>query len=289
MRKAVFVVCLLLLAGVAVVAELGRASARHVEKLQRSDAATSGEFLGLDRNLYPGEENLKVLARRYAFTGYWLNTPPGEQSNSWQGKRAAVVRAGMGFLLLYNGKTYQQILQAGPSAGTVDGAEAVRAARAEGFATGSILFLDIEEGGRMLAEQKSYIFAWAQAVRQAGMQPGVYCSGIDFTEGDGATVSTASDLHDTPQGRDLVFWVANDACPPSPGCLPKPKGLRTAGNGLAWAEIWQYAQSPVRPVAQACRQTYNADGDCRVMAAAGTSLHVDLNVARSKDPSHGRR
>ena len=75
----------------------------------------------------------------------------------------------------------------------------------------------------MLDEQKQYVFAWADAVKQAGFRPGIYCSGIEVTEPDGSVISTARDLHDSAAGRELVFWVANDACPPSPGCaFPKP-------------------------------------------------------------------
>ena len=43
----------------------------------------------------------------------------------------------------------------------------------------------------MLDEQKQYVFAWADAVRQAGFRPGVYCSGIEVTEPDGTVISTA--------------------------------------------------------------------------------------------------
>ncbi|HEX6465839.1 MAG TPA: hypothetical protein VFZ99_00960, partial [Terriglobales bacterium] len=42
-------------------------------------------YLGFDRNLYPGDENLALLRKTFSFTGYWLNNPPGEQSNTWLG------------------------------------------------------------------------------------------------------------------------------------------------------------------------------------------------------------
>jgi hypothetical protein len=247
-------------------------------------------YLGFDRNEYPGDQNLRALRRSFDYTGYWLNTPPGASANSWQGKRQTVEREGFGFLLLFNGRLDAE-LKGAANPGALDGAAAARAAKAEGFGGRSVIFLDQEEGGRMLDEQKQYVFAWAEAVRAAGYRAGVYCSGIEFTEPDGTMISTARDLHDSAGGSELVFWVANDACPPSPGCgFPKAPPPPEA-SGAAFAEVWQFAQSPLRAkYAGGCAASYNPDGNCY---AAGTALdqklHLDVNSARVADPSHGRR
>ncbi|MGC2211377.1 MAG: glycoside hydrolase domain-containing protein [Candidatus Korobacteraceae bacterium] len=249
----------------------------------------SAAYLGFDRNDYPGDANLSALRNSFAFTGYWLSTPPGERSNSWRGKRTAVQRAGFGFLLLFNGRDYAQ-LKSRPNPGPSDGTTAVRSALAEGFPRGSVIFLDQEQGGRMLPEQKRYVFAWAEAVRRAGFRPGIYCSGIEIAESDGGRISTAGDLHDSPQGRQLVFWVANDACPPSPGCSFPRNPPTPEASGTPFAEVWQFAQSPVRPqFAAACRQSYNPDGNCYPPELPGRKLHLDVNSSRSPDPSHTRR
>ena len=246
--------------------------------------------LGFDRNDYPGDDNLPALRKTFAFTGYWLNNPPGESANTWHGKRAIVEREGFGFLVLFNGRSYAE-LTAAANPGASDGAAAAEAAKAEGFRRGTVIFLDQEEGGRMLAEQKQYVFAWANAVRQAGFRPGIYCSGIEVAEQDGGSISTARDLHDSPEGRQLVFWVANDACPPSPGCsFPKPAPSPEA-SGVPFAEVWQFAQSPIRPqFAAACAASYNADRNCYPPGVGGQQqLHLDVNVAHTADPSHARR
>jgi Domain of unknown function (DUF1906) len=247
-------------------------------------------YLGFDRNDYPGDANLPALRQSFAFLGYWLGNPPGERANSWRGKRATVERAGFGFLLLFNGRAYSA-LKSGSNPGPSDGAAAVRAARAEGFPPGSVIFLDQEEGGRMLPEQKRYVFAWADAVRRGGFRPGVYCSGIPVAESDGSVISTARDLHDSTQGRQLVFWVANDACPPSPGCALPHNPPPLEASGAPFAEVWQFAQSPVRrQFAAACLQSYSADGNCYPPSIpAGRKLHLDLNAARTPDPSHARQ
>jgi hypothetical protein len=51
--------------------------------------------------------------------------------------------------------------------------------------------------------------------------------------------------------------------------------------------VWQYAQSPRRKAITAvCGKTYAADGNC--YAPGLPKLFLDLNVAASADPSHGR-
>ena len=245
-------------------------------------------YLGFDRNDYPGDSNLQALRKSFAFTGYWLNNPPGANANGWRGKRATVQRAGFGFLLLFNGRAYAE-LKGAANPGAADGAAAARAAKAEGFRRESVIFLDQEEGGRMLNEQKQYVFAWAKAVKHAGFRPGVYCSGIQVTEPDGSVISTARDLHDSAAGRELVFWVANDACPPSPGCA-FPKAPPPEDSGASFAEVWQFAQSPRRSqFAAACAASYNADQNCYAPGmGVRQKLHLDLNSARTPDPSHAR-
>ena len=244
-------------------------------------------YLGFDRNDYPGDNLLAELHRTFAFTGYWLNNPPGAHANSWRGKRERLQHAGFGFLLLYNGRDYAHLKALHSNPGTADGEQAARAAREEGFRPGSVLFLDQEEGGRMLDVQRAYVFAWAAAVRRAGYRPGIYCSGIEFTEGDGTVISTASHLHGLPEGSELIYWVANDACPPSPGCTTTAP-VPPEQSGAAWAEVWQYAQSPVRrKISSGCPATYNRDGDCMAPGISGSHrMHLDLNSARSPDPSH---
>ena len=76
-------------------------------------AEESAAYLGFDRNDYPGDGKLQVLRRTFSYSGYWLNAPPGEKTTSWTGKRYRLLRAGFGFLVLYNGKTDAQIRAGG--------------------------------------------------------------------------------------------------------------------------------------------------------------------------------
>ena len=107
-------------------------------------------FVGFDRNQYPGDAALPVLRKSFSFASYWLSPPPGENANSWIGKRSLMQSQGFGFLLLYQGRTSGQLPYKKYSieVGAADGKAAATAARREGFPEGSVIFLDVEEGGR---------------------------------------------------------------------------------------------------------------------------------------------
>jgi hypothetical protein len=262
--------------------------------------AAPTEYIGFDRNDYPGDANLKILRQTFSYSGYWLNNPPGAKTNSWTGKRKTLQAAGFGFLVLFNGRTYAEIRRAGDAVklGTSDAAAAVRAARAEGFPLHTIIFLDQEQGGRLLREQRDYLHAWVDGVSSNHFAAGVYCSGIAAREDSGASIVTAEDIRQNARGREMKYWVVNDSCPPSPGCIVSRKDLSPQSSGIPFAEVWQFAQSPKRPdFARGCSATYSKDGNCYppdVVSAEVSSqdsaqrLHLDLDVATSSDPSHGR-
>jgi hypothetical protein len=250
--------------------------------------ATGQSYLGFDRNDYPGDANLQILRKTFSYAGYWLNTPPGAKSNSWFGKRAALQSAGFGFLVLFNGRLYKELKRNPAALAQADAQAATLAAKREGFPAHTIIFLDIEEGGRMLPEQKSYIYDWVDAVNAAGYRAGVYCSGIPASESRNTSVVTAEDIRANAQGREIAYWVTNDSCPPSPGCslsnTPRP-----AQSGVSFADVWQFAQSPRRKDFAAMCDNYNPDGNCYPPGVGPAShLHVDLNTANSADPSSGR-
>lgn len=251
--------------------------------------------LGFDRNEYPGDAALAQLHQRFAFCGYWLNAPPGSATNGWRGKREILHAQGFGFLVLFNGRTEKEIKHAKSAAGlgASDAVAAIEAARREGFHVGSVIFLDQEEGGRMLDVQRAYIHAWVDAVSTAHYRAGVYCSGMPASEGHGVSVVTAEDIRANAGGRAIVFFVYNDACPPSPGCVYPANPPPPSASGVDFATVWQFAQTPRRPeFTRACAATYAANGECR--AAPGSEVDraaesfIDLDVGDSSDPSHGR-
>jgi hypothetical protein len=265
-------------------------------------------YLGFDRNDYPGDDALAALRKSFDYAGYWLNNPPGETGDSWAGKRAILRRYGFGFLAIFNGRTDAEIRgtaalgQDAGALGAEDGRAAADAAAREGFPKNVLIFLDQEEGGRLLPEQAAYLFAWVDAVRGAGARAGVYCSGIEVPD-SGGTISTADDIAERESTRiaahrwskskgpesHLALWIANDECPPAPGCrLPAPHLSAALSPSIAGlATVWQYAQSPRRKQFSAsCPANQAADGNCYAPGLTpGVRTFVDLDTADSPDPS----
>jgi len=287
-------------------------TANYVDELQPlADSLETLEFtgngpvayLGFDRNEYPGDQNLEDLRAIFSYAGYWLNNPPESNANTWAGKRGKLQAAGFGFVVLFNGRVYRELgsVDRASELGKTDAQQAVEAAAREGFPTHTIIFLDQEEGGRLLPEQKAYLLAWVDEVSHGGFRAAVYCSGIAVREKSGESAMTAVDIQKSAEGRDITYWVTNDACPPSPGCsVPQRTPPAPRASGVAFADVWQFAQSPRRKdVAGGCVRSYAADGNCYAIqrlrspphgsgSGSGQALRVDLDTATSDDPSHGR-
>lgn len=247
-------------------------------------------FLGFDRNDYPGDDAIKLLRKNFAFTSYWLNNPPQTKSNSWSGKRELLHSLGYGFLPLFNGPTSGELRDQSYTLKRVadDIQAAAAAARREGFPKGSVIFLDIEEGGRLPSTYATYLKLWALGLAQLGFRAGVYCSGIPVDEGEGLSLITAGFIRDQIKPTELIYWVFNDACPPSPGCVTTQTLLSPARSGVSYAQVWQFVRSPRdKETARHCRG-YAKDGNCYAPFDTAHQFNLDLNVATSADPSAPR-
>ena len=257
-----------------------------------SAAQSQTAYLGFDRNQYPGDAAMKLLRKDFAFTGYWLGAPPGEKANSWSGKREYVRSLGYGFLLLINGRDSRELKTRDDATakGTADAKAASDSARREHFSPGAIIFVDIEEGGRLTTNYHSYLRAWAEELRRDGFDPGVYCSAMPVEEGGDTIISSSADLHSDPFLPKLTYWVYNDACPPSSGCSVTSQPLAPSGSGAKYAEVWQFAQSPRRKqYTSRCAVKYAKDNNCYAPSDVAHQWFLDLNSATSPDPSGGAK
>ena len=190
---------------------------------------------------------------------------------------------------LFNGRLYAQLKTVANAQllGRSDARVAAAAARREGFPRDTTIFLDQEQGGRMLPEQKAYIYAWVDGIAAAGFRAGIYCSGIPAA--DDGNVVTAEDIRASAGSRQITYWAINDACPPAPGCTFPQNPPSPGGSGEHFAEVWQFAQSPQRKDVAGHCTNYNRDGNCYPPGnGAAQGLHVDVNSANSADPSNGR-
>jgi Domain of unknown function (DUF1906) len=260
--------------------------------------SVAGGYRGFDRNDYPGDATMASMHDTFAFTGYWLTNPPGEDANSWLGKRALLKQQGWGFLVLANGRLDAEILKAQKHGTTPadlarkDAAIAIAAARTEGFPPHTILFLDQEEGGLLLDEQAAYLLAWTEAVATTDYRAGVYASGQPVPNGPHQTITTIEDIRSrvkTNHLHEIAMFDAQDTCPPAPGCTVNAKPLPTSGEPDLTA--WQYSQSPRRPeLTRSCAKTYAAPNGKQdnCYAPGFPTTFLDMDLAASPDPSHGR-
>ncbi|MGA9720242.1 MAG: hypothetical protein WBQ79_18335 [Acidobacteriaceae bacterium] len=124
----------------------------------------------MDSNDYPGDTMLGELHKSFSYTSYWLNAPPGGKASTWRGKRALLRERGFGFLLLWNGRMDKELKgKDAASLARSDAAAVVAAASREGFPKGALIFLDQEEGGRLLPEQLSLCWrGWIRYAARAG-------------------------------------------------------------------------------------------------------------------------
>jgi hypothetical protein len=257
---------------------------------ERTGAASKPAYLGFDRNIFPGKAALSVLRKTSTFSGYWLSPPPGEKTNTWLGQRELLRAQGFGFLLLYRGPQTGDLKdEAAAEKGTADARYAASAAKSEGFPAQAIIFLDIEEGGRLPATYHAYLRAWASGLTEAGYRPGAYCSGIPVKEEPSVTITTADDIRTHAPSQDFVFYVYNDVCPPSPGCTFPQNPPPPVAGGVPYAKVWQFAQSPRRMERTVhCPAGYHTDGNCYAPGDTAHTGFLDVNSASSPDPSSGR-
>ena len=245
-------------------------------------------FVGFDRNDYPGDSAMAELRKNFSFAGFWLTPSPFGKTNSWTGKREAMVSQGYGFLLLARGRQVNSIRNAGSGRdkGVIDAQVAARNAKVEGFAIGAIIFLDIEDGGRLPQAYHAYLKAWSDELQKLGFRPGIYCSGSAVDEGGGISVVTAEDIRLNEAPRQFSFWVFNDSCPPSPGCVSLANPPPPSVSGVKDAAVWQFVRSPrEKETAAACRG-YAADENCYAPSDAARRWNLDLDIASSTNPSY---
>lgn len=157
-----------------------------------------------------------------------------EKHNNWSGKRSLLQSQGFGFVVLFSGPESRHLKSAADAKqkGTADGEHACKLARQEGFSPGTIIFLDIEEGGRLSPSYHDYLHAWTDALTRSHFRAGAYCSGVLLNDGDGKTITTVKDVQEHLAGAKLALWVFNDFCPPSPGCVSSQSPPPVAQGGF---------------------------------------------------------
>ena len=247
-----------------------------------ADEAEAGRYVGFDTHTYPGEEKMRAWRNApnapYSWVGYYLPSAPCHKGTSWSGKRETLMQMGWGLAVVYVGqqswdrtprtlspKQFAALKKKGVTCnadligadrGTQDGLDAIRKTEAEGFAKGSVIFLDIERNERMPARLRDYYKAWVATVLTDGRyRPGVYVHSHNaqmvYTDVKGLFL--AAGLDEEPR-----FWIAS-ARDFSPDKAPTEVGHDFAG-------MWQGIIDVVRSV-------------------ANVALPIDINVSHWPSPS----
>jgi len=268
---------------VGAVARVAQAAAAVTgQQAPMADAVEKGHFVGFDTHTYPGTAVMRTWKNTpgspYSWVGFYLPSPC-HADRSWTGKRDTLVAMGWGLAAVYVGQQTwgktPRSLSAGErdvirrrnpcssdlvnaDEGTLNGADAVERARAEGFPPGSVIFLDIERMETVPSPMRDYYRAWAAKLLADGTyKPGFYAHQHNAQE-------VFTDVH-------AVFLAAGDTTPPR-FWIAGGKGFDTGRApqdvGFVFAGVWQGVIDVARSV-------------------ANLQLPVDVNVAAWRSPSAG--
>jgi Domain of unknown function (DUF1906) len=227
--------------------------------------------LGFDRSRYPGDAVMRSLRRctPLTFAAIYLAPAPSHPDRGWMRKVPMLREIGWGFLPVYVG----QQSPSGPGSHVLttdqayrDAQDAAHLAAAADLDAGSVLYLDVEQGGNLAPDHLGYVSAWAGWLRrESGYRPGAYCSYRDtaaqLTEAVGALPTWVFRVRDS---GPAVIDPATEV-PPDPGA-----------SGFAPAVAWQYRMSLSGPINLRWR---DVDGVVHALE------QVNLDCARTPDPS----
>ncbi len=219
-------------------------------------------YLGFDICSYPSDSAMQAWwsGTPFYFCGFYLGGPRYACGNPspWLNKRTYLKNLGYGFLVLYVGYQAGDTSYLTSAQGIADAKDAVAKAQQAGFPTGTIIYLDVEQGGLLNPSFLTYIDAWINEINNnSSYRPGVYCS-----------YSQTADQINNSIHVNCQFAIYNINIPPSPGCTTPSPAPDPTNSGVVYALDWQYAQN--------CLKTYN-----------GVQLTVDLNTATTLNPSNG--
>ena len=151
-----------------------------------------------------------------------------------------------------------------------------------------MIFLDWKRADAFLPTQHLYLHTWAEELEKEHFRPGIYCSGIPVDEGGGSQIITADDIRAHIADESVVYWVYNDACPPSPGAgqgRTSPRQRRAALLTRRSGNLPGPAEEKRSP---GIARGYANDGNCYAPGDAKHLWFLDVNVATTANPSAPR-
>jgi hypothetical protein len=239
-----------------------------------------GHYVGFDTHTYPGTMTMKAWKNTpgspYSWVGYYLPSPCHDDK-SWVGKRDTLSSMGWGMAVVYVGEqTWGKTPHALPDAqrdairrkndcsadlltadeGTRNADDATAKTKAQGFAPGSVVFLDLERMETIPPAMRDYYRAWTtRMLADSAFVPGFY-----------AHQHNAQQIHDdvvplfkaAGNNGEPRFWIA--------GGKGFDEGRAPQDVGYTFAGMWQGVIDVARSV-------------------ASIRLPVDVNVGSWASPS----
>lgn len=217
-------------------------------------------FAGFDTDIYPGDDVMSWLRANtnLVWCGYYLGGAPSHPDTTWMGRLAALKGNGWGIAPVYVGQQVTGPGSRNPSAATglQDGSQAALMMQNEGFATGSYVYLDLENGPPIPQAQMDYVTSWVNAVVNGGFKPGIYCSHL-----------LAQTINESfPSCRIWAFKVPTTASHPVAAPFPCPD---PGGCGYAPAHAWQLDQNGVHSLLPEIQSSLGMDSSSAVSADPG--------------------
>ena len=248
---------------------------------------TRTTFAGFDTSIYPGDAALQAWMKPgspYEWVGYYLQAPC-HRDGTWSGKRATLTGMGWGFAVIYVGQQTFDGVAAFESAATTGSAhativedggtdptcsrtllareqglaeadDAIARTAAEGFSTGSVIYLDLERMETITPAMEAYYAAWIERILNDGrFFPGIYCHKFNAA----SIHARASEiLRAAGVTRRMPFWIASSAG----FAIDK----HPTDVGFEFASAWQGILDT--------NQTWS-----------GVTIHIDVDIADSRSPS----
>jgi hypothetical protein len=219
---------------------------------------------GLDKSIYPGDNIMQWLLNNtnLRWTGFYLAPAPCRVDRSWMNTYGSLQSMGWGFAPVYLGQQNNntrcpQANNLTQPQGVTDAIDAATLAAQAGFPSGSVIFLDVEQGGILPSSFITYIRSWIEELtNNQSYSPGIYCSYLAANQIQAAVPSVT-----------IAFWVWRIGIIPCPNAstatYPDPDPSQSS---IPYASAWQFAQ------------------ECDI-DAGGTIITVDLDSASTADPS----
>lgn len=252
----------------------------HVSRVVRMAANPEARHLGFDTHSYPGERVMRAWKEHtpYEWVGYYLPASC-HADESWAGTRETLEAMGWGMAVVYVGQQTWDGVPAPPLAqakaklargerachkgllgagrGHAEARDAIAMTAADGFAPGTVIYLDIEYMDRTPQAMREYYRAWVREVLADGRyRPGIYVHtrNAELVYGDVKSEYRVAGLAEEPP-----FWVAG-------GERFSPEKTAQQGTRHAFSAAWQ----GVLDVTQSW---------------GGFRLPIDVNVAAVPNPS----